>query len=136
MSHSFLTSSVLCQFATGAYLEQGWPVFLIIYALCFIGALLDQGVIGTQQLLGRMEVLLLLRRLVAYDFGPCFSYLTYEAAPRLRQAREKELNAEQRQKTWEEFVVKGFAESSWPSIWHALCAFAQGRLVCPCQVRW
>ncbi|CAE7283530.1 unnamed protein product [Symbiodinium microadriaticum] len=39
----------------GAYLEQGWPVFLLIYSLCFFGALLDQGVIGMKQLRRRRE---------------------------------------------------------------------------------
>ncbi|CAE7942480.1 unnamed protein product, partial [Symbiodinium necroappetens] len=34
----------------GPFLEQGWPVFLVIYFMVFFGALMDQGIIGAEEL--------------------------------------------------------------------------------------
>ncbi|CAE7903995.1 unnamed protein product [Symbiodinium microadriaticum] len=34
----------------GPFLEQGWPVFLVIYFMVFFGALMDQGIVGAKEL--------------------------------------------------------------------------------------
>ncbi|CAE7470094.1 unnamed protein product [Symbiodinium sp. CCMP2592] len=95
----------------GPFLEQGWPVFLVIYFMVFFGALMDQGIIGAKEPFGCKQG--------------------------LRKARGRKLAARKRQAVWEKFACHLFTVDSIQSaspaeeVRRALYRFAQQTVPMP-----